>query len=382
MKYLVPQRLRFEKDIVIRIKRTLTGKGKINVTLGTQVSPSDIIGSSQVSSGFRTLNLSQLLSTSSDSVNKYLKKQIGQKVYKDELLAYKDGGLFGGKKIVVSPTDGILEYINPKTGEVKMTFLPKRVDLPSGVFGIVERIDEHLGLVIIKTQVSRIYGLFGSGRTRDGKLVILGRREGLINKSDISSKFDGNVLVGGSLVFKDAMSDAISVGINGIITGGINAKDYKSMAGGRITFPRKLENDIGISFVVCEGFGSIPIGEDIYKVLSEYNGKFVSLEGNRGIINLPSSESKSIARVKSTELQPIPDNIELDIENQTVKVSELNEGNLVRVIGNSYAGEQGKVLAIDKVGSILPSGVKTPLVTIETPRRKIQIPVANLEIIS
>lgn len=380
MSNLVLQRIRIERDIVTRVKRVLKGKGALNIALGQQVSPSDIIGTSLVSSGFRTLNLAELLSVSSDKINKYLKKQIGTRVYKDELLAFKDGGLFGGKKLVISPTDGVLDYINPKTGEIRLTHFAKKTDLPSGVFGIVEAVDHERGLVVIKTQVSRIYGMLGSGRTRDGNLIILGGRDGLINKADISPKYDEHILVGGSLVFKDSISAAISSGVNGIITGGINANDYQSMAGGRILFPHKLENDVGISLLVCEGFGSVAIGEDIYALLKEYNGKFVAMEGNRAILDLPSFESKSIVRVKSTQLPPILDEPP-DLE-EAIKLGELKVGSIVRAVGNTYAGEQGRVSSIDQTETVLPSGVRAILVTIETKRRKIQLPVANLELIS
>ena len=388
MNHLIPQRLRIERDLIARVKRVLKGKGQLNVGLGAQVSPSDIIGTSHVSSGFRTLNLSELLSVGAGEINKYLKKQIGQRVYRDELLAYKEGGLFGGKKYVVSPTDGVLDYINPKSGEIRLTHLTKKVDLPAGVFGIVEAVETGRGIVIIRTQVSRIYGMFGSGRIRDGTLILLGGRDRLVNKTDISPKYEDHILVGGSLIFKDSISAAISSGVSGIITGGINAEDYRSMAGGRITFPKNLENDIGISIIVCEGFGAVPIGEDVYTLLKAYNGKFVSIEGNSGILNLPSFESKSIIRVKSTKLPPIsdvglsPKDSEVAAEEKVVGVGELKVGKLVRVVGNTYGGEQGKVLAIDDRVSLLPSQVKAFLITIETKRRKIQLPVANLELIS
>lgn len=381
MSHLVTQRLRIEKDLITRVKRVLKGEGNLNINPGQEVTPSDIIGTAQISSGFRTLNLAEVLSVPAIKVSKYLKKQIGQRVYKEELLAYKDGGLFGGKKIVLSPTDGVLDYLNPKTGEIRMTFLPKKMDLPAGVFGIVEKVNNERGVVVIKIQVSRIYGMFGSGRIRDGTLAILGSRDGLINKADISPKYDEQILVGGSLIFKDSISAAISSGINGIITGGINAKDYQSMAGGRILFPHKLENDVGISILVCEGFGSVAIGEDIYSLLKEYNGKFVSMEGNRAILNLPSFESKSIIRVKNTQLPPILDESER-MEEKTIKLGELKVGSIVRAVGNTYAGEQGKVSSIDRTETVLASGVKAILVTIETQRRKIQLPVANLERIS
>ncbi|MBI3103317.1 hypothetical protein HYZ05_00075 [Candidatus Daviesbacteria bacterium] len=373
-------RLRIAKDQVIRIKRTLRGKGKLNVSLGQQVSPDEIIGVATLSSGFRKINLSELLSVPPPEAQKYLTKSLGQRIYRGELLAFKSGTIFGGKRLVISPTDGVLDFLNPTTGELRMTFLPKKTPLPAGVFGIVEAIDEVRGVVVLRAQVSRIYGIFGSGGLRDGILHILNKRDDLIDKLMIERQFDENILVGGSLIFKDAISSAISLGVNGIITGGINAKDYQAIAGGRITFPKKIDNDVGISIVVTEGFGSIPIGEDIFEVLSSYEGKFVALDGNKAVINLPSFESKSLEIVRKTRLPPLE--AEADFKDSRDKdLMEVREGMKVRIIGNSFLGEQGKIIALDSSPTLLPSGINTVLVTVATSRRKIQIPVANIEVI-
>lgn len=372
-------RIRIEKDIVVRIKRTLKGTGKLNVAVGMQVSPDQIIGTANVSSGFRKINLSDLLSTPPGDVRKYLVKSLGQRIYRGELLAFKKGTIFGGRKLVTSPTDGVLDFLNPQTGELKMTFLPKKAELPAGVFGIVEAIDETRGLVAIKAQVTRIHGMFGSGRLRDGILHVLSKRDDLVNKSIITAQFDENILVGGSLIFKDAISSAISLGINGIITGGINAKDYKAMAGGRLIFPKKINNDIGVSIIVSEGFGSIPIGGDIFEVLSAYEGKFVSIDGNSAILDLPSFESKSLEYIKRFQLTSLEP--EQSFRENGEGLIEAKEGTRVRITGNSFPGEEGKILSIDRSLTLLPSGINAMLATIETKRRKIQIPIANIEAI-
>lgn len=378
MNQLAPIRLRVEKDIIVRIDRVLSGKGVLTVAVNQEVKPSDIIGSSSISTGFRVLNLATLLGVDHTEIEKYLKRNLGQRIYQGELLAFKDGGLFGGKKTVISPTDGILDYLNPETGEMRISLLQKKIDLPSGVYGRVESIDSKKGIVTLIAQASRIYGVFGCGKLRDGTLEILGKRDGLVTKSMITPKSDGHIIMGGSLIYKDAISDAISCGINGIITGGVNAKDYKSMSGGRLSFPKKLENDIGISIVVCEGFGSMSIGEDVYNLLSQYNHQFVLMDGNKGIIDLPSSQASSLALVRSIKLSPISINYNSDDLGQ---LTQLKIGFKCRVIGSSYSGEQGTIIAIDASPTLLPSGISCFLATIETRRRKIKIPVVNLEVI-
>lgn len=381
MSHCAPVRLRVEKDIVTSVTRVLKGKGTINVKVGQQVTPDEIIGSGTVTLGFRTLNLSTLLAVSPGEVEKYLTRKLNQRIYKGELLAYKQGWFLSGKKIVTSPTDGVLEFLNTKTGELKIAFVPMKTDLPAGVYGVVEGVDMTRGQVMIRTLVSRIHGMYGSGRVRDGILRILGKKDRFVSKKEIQEKNYGGILVGGSLFFKDAISAAISMGINGIITGGINAADYRGMSGGRLVFPKKLDNDIGIGLVVCEGFGSIPIGDDIFEVLSEYEGKFIFIDGNKALISLPSFSSASLTRIKNTSLPPLRNNTPAQYSGYPLDIQELSIGQKVRIVGNSYPGEQGRVFAINNSMTLLYSGIKDYLVTIETGRRKIQVPVANLEII-
>lgn len=380
MKHSVPVRTRIEKDIITRVKRVLRGKGSFTINIGQEVSPEEIIGSATISSGFRTINIASLLSVSPQDAEKYITRKLGQRIYRGELLARKKGGFLSKEKIVISPTDGVLDFYNNKTGELRTVFLPRKVDLPAGVYGIVENIDNERGEAVIRTQVSRVYGLFGTGRSRDGTLHILTKKDDFVSKDKLEARYYEHVLVGGSLFFRDTISAAISTGVSGIITGGINAKDYMTMAGGRIVFPRKMENDIGMSIVICEGFGSIPIGDDIFQMLAGYEGKFVFVDGNKAVINLPSFSSDSMANVKKTILPEIQN--EVITEPGAIKgISEIQVGLTVRIIGNSYLGEQGKIIAINESLTLLPSGIRTYLVTVETTRRKIQVPVANLEII-
>lgn len=373
-------RLRLEKDVIVRIQRNLQGKGTINVLPGQQVSPSDIIGRSSVASGFRIVKLAEILGVSPSEVEKYMSKHLGERIYKGELLAAKNDGLFRGKKIVESPTDGILDFLNPQSGELRITFMPQKIDLPSGVFGIVDAIDSQRGRCIIRTQANIIYGVFGTGRLRDGILNVIGERDELVGKSLVSPKLSGQILAGGSLIFREAISNAISGGVSGIITGGINAGDYKSMAGGRLIFPKKLDTDMGVSLVVCEGFGSVAIAEDIYDTLLKYNSKFVTIDGNAGKVYLPSFESKCIDKIKKTNLGPIGKK-KPNVDQYDGQLLDLKPGLRVRIIGNSYLGEQGKILSIDQTETVIPSGIKTFMAAIETKRHKFQVPVANLEVI-
>lgn len=376
MRHYVSVRVRVERDIITHITRVLHGKGELQVSVGQEVTPDEIIGRALTLSGFRTVNLSSELRVASKEVKKYLKRDLGQKIYKGELLAYKEGWLLTGKKVVTAPTDGVLEFLNPNTGELRISFLPREIKLPAGVYGIVEQVDGDRGQVVIRTQVSRIFGIFGSGKLREGILHILGKKDDLItNRGIIQSKYSDHILVGGSLFSKDTISAAISSGVSGLISGGINARDYKSMAGGRIVFPKKLDNDIGISFVICEGFGGLAMGSDIFNMLTSFEGKFIFIEGNKSVISLPSFSSSSLAKIRNTRLPKIENLAPI------TETGELKIGQKVRIVGNAYSGEQGKLVAIDESKTLLASKIQTYLATVDTERRKIQVPVANLEVV-
>ncbi len=374
MRHFAQAVIRVERNTVGRVKRVLRGKGTLNVQKGQEVTPDVILGTSTVSAGFRILNLCAELRVSPDGAEKYLARKMGQRIYKGELLACKKGWLLSPGKTVTSPTDGVLDFYNSKTGELKISFIPKKADLPAGAYGVVEEVDAQRGQVVIRTVVDKVHGLFGSGRPRDGILHIIGRRDEMISKASVVPKYNGYILAGGSSFYNDAISASISVGVNGIITGGMDAVDFKGMAGGRLAFPKRLGNDIGISIVVCEGFGSVSLLSDIYGILSEYEGKFVFIDGNRAAILLPFPTSACMAKAKNTILPP-------EEKEYAKGAVELVVGCKVRIVGSSYLGEQGKLLTINSSQTLLPSGLKVFLATVETSRRKLQVPVANLEVI-
>ena len=374
MRHFAPVVFRVEKNLVARVKRVLCGKGTLNVQKGQEVTPDVILGNSTASVGFRIVNLCTELQVSSGEAEKLLIRKMGQRIYKGELLAYKKGWFLSQGKTVVSPADGILDFFNSKTGELKISFFPKKVDLPAGLYGVVEEVDPQRGHVVIRTVVDKVLGIFGSGKPRDGILHIIGRSDELISKTLIVSKYNGYILAGGSLFCKDTITAAISVGINGIIAGGIDAVDFKGMAGSRLAFPKKLDSDLGVSMVICEGFGSVPLASDIYGILSKYEGKFVFIDGNKAVVLLPLPTASCMAKVKSTILPP-------EEKEYESRISELTVGCKVRIVGSSYLGEQGVLKAINSSRTILHSGLKTFLATVETSRRKLQVPVANLEVI-
>lgn len=371
-------RPRILPEVITLISREIPGEGPILVQVNQEVSPQDILGLSITTAGYRVLDFAKALGVSPKDAQKYLQKELGQAVFRGEVLGLKPSML--GKKTFISPTDGILQAYNPATGDLKLAYLPERQKILSAVFGVVAKVDTTRRIVIIKTKVTEILGVLGSGKVRDGNLTFVGGRGGVTDEKSINPKLTDHIIVSGGLIYKDALRAAVAISVKGVIVGGVNALDYKTIAGGTLVKKRNMATDVGLSLLAVEGFGGFPIGDDIFSVLLKYNDKFAVVDGNRGRLLLPSFERDAMLKIKSVALPERADEILLE---PTIEPSilELKVGMRVRVVAPPFTSEQGKVISIDRVPSKLPSGLLTYLLTVESKSRKIKVPVANVEII-
>lgn len=368
------RRIRVKSNICMMIKRKLKGAGKITAIKNTEVSPHDVLGHYKMAVGFTKINLSRELSVSPGDVKQYLKKNIGQTVFKGELLAFKKG-LFGKSEIVAS-TDGIFDSLDENTGIAGFRLIPKDIELTSGVFGVVQSVDVTKGEVTIKSMMSEVYGMYGTGSEKEGFINVLSGPGDLVSENAINDAHRGQILVAGSLALEATIKKALSCSVSGIISGGMNLSDYLSMAIS-LNPLKRVGTDIGIPVIASEGFGVLPIGEDIYDLLRRYSGKFAIIQGNLGRILLPSDDPNSILSCRKVELPP---NEALGVRPE-LSIEEIKEGIKVRLITPPFMGAQGEVISIDGSPTKLASGISTYLVTLATKTKKIKVPFSNLEII-
>ncbi len=368
-------RTRIRQDVITNVKRSFSqGKGTLTVKVGEEVSPTDILGEGAEVAGFRNLALASELNVVPSQVNKYLNCRVGQTVFRGELLASKNE-LFGlKKKLFLAPTDGIVDSFDERSGILRLRVLPKSVKLISGVYGIIDQIFPTMGTVSIRTKVDLVYGILGSGRERSGILRILNVPDTLVGNRQILPGFRGDILVGGAQVSLDALETAVSFQVEGIISGGMNLADFNKVAGSDWGSNDKRWGDVGISLLLTEGFGAVPIGHDIFSCLQKYEQKFAILDGNRGLLVLPSDDPKSMIDIRKekpiTTVGGSPD----------LGGLQLQVGMTVRIVAPPFFGRQGKVEAIDRTKTILPSGVSTYLVTVAG-QGKVRVPYLNLEIL-
>lgn len=374
-KFVSNFRLRVQKSVVTHVRRRIVGEGEIAVKTGQIIEPQDILGEDIVDAGFSSINLARLLKVPPSHVGRFLERPVGSKFYQGELVALKKGFLGLGEQVVTSPTDCVAEELNLVTGELRLKLLPKKHKIFAGMFGVVDAVSSS-GEIVIRTQATEIFGLFGSGIQRFGELIILGDKASLTTKLQIKNLHAGMILVSGALILGAALREAVGMDAAGVIIGGINARDAKAICGETRPGMQK-DTDMGTSLVVTEGFGPLPIGEDIFDILKEHEGRLCLISGNSAKVILPSIDADSIMNLRKVAL-PLADK---DRKPTLKKGAEVSVGSRVRMIWPPFMGYTGKIVAVDSLPTTLPSGVSTYLVTVEMSFKKIKIPINNIELI-
>ncbi len=267
-------------------ERVIPGVGTPLVKVGDNVEPADIIARYEASSGQRLVKLASVLKIHGKGVQKYLVKRIGDRIYRGEVIAIRKG-LFGvSKKIVVSPADGILDSLL-SDGSVMIKFLPTPRKLASAVSGTVKVVIPHS--ITIQTQVAKVYGFTGAGILREGIVRVIAKPNEFILPSQITPNFQGEILVGGATIARATIEKAVTLGVKGLIIGGMNYRDFLSLG---------AESDVGITILLTEGFGVRPMGMDIYNFLKNKEDQFAFISGREKQITLPLVE-KGVEEKKS-----------------------------------------------------------------------------------
>lgn len=278
----VTKRIQEQKKIVLN--RYYLGKGRPTVKTGQSVSDTEIIAHCEISAGQRLIKIAHSLGVSGKSVHKYLTRKIGDRIYEGEIIARKRGVLGVGKKEIKVPVDGIVTEIDER-GDIILQFLPKPVRLLAGANGQIKEITE--AKISIDTVGTSIHGFVSLGKDREGIISMIGGPKEFILPERIAADSKGKILVGGALLEKSALEKAVTLGVEGIVTGGMNYRDFEGLGGGE---------DIGTSIVVTEGFGTAPMGDDFWKYFKQMEGRLGFILGNESELVIPDISGSGEAR--------------------------------------------------------------------------------------
>ena len=269
--------------MTIQKERRLPLQGEVLVQVGDTVKAEDVVAKADLPGNVQLLNVANLLSVQAGEVAEYMVKPIGEPVAKDEVIAMTKGifGLF--KSQARSPIDGEIESVSDVTGQVILREPPIPVEVKAYADGTITETVPQEG-VTLETYGTYIQGIFGVGGETTGTLVVVADApsdtltEAQIHEARFDTEGD-NILVGGSLVTTDAIQQAIRLGVKGIIAGGIDDADLGELLGYELGVAITGSEEIGITLIITEGFGSIAMAEQTFSLLKSREGMKTSING-------------------------------------------------------------------------------------------------------
>lgn len=369
--------LKVLKKTLFKKERILPLKGKVLVKKGDQVSPEEIVASTNLPGNVQMLKVNNLLNIEPQDVKNCLKVKEGDVVKKGDLVA-ETAGIFGMfKSSVESPVDGTIESISDTTGRVVVREAPIPVEIDAYVQGQIEEIIPEEG-IILASNAAFIQGIFGIAGEKRGKIKILvSNPEDEITEDMISADLKGKIIVGGSFISLAAYKKAINLKVAGVVVGGFNYFDLKDVLGYNLGVAITGTENLATALIVTEGYGSIPMSNATFSLLHSYDGQEASVNG--------------ATQIRAGVIRP---EIVIPLKGDTSNLTDVNkepegikEGSLVRVIRAPYFGRLGTVSSLPselhkmesetmvRVANILLKNTK------DLKEEEILIPRANLEMV-
>jgi len=269
-----------KRRTVVQKERRLPLPGEIHVKIGDTVAPDTIVASARVPHRSHVVDVADVLGVDAPDAEYFMTKKIGEETTSDEIIAVRPKFFFfRSERICKSPVNGVIKEIS--RGKVliqEIRQLEVRAYIPGTVVG--ELADEG---VVVKTTAMLIQGAFGVGGETHGELMVIQSPNDIITDKDISLNCEGKILVGGSLVTLEALQKAVATGVKGIIVGGIEQKDLVDFLGYEIGIPITGDEDIGITLILTEGFGRIPIADKTFRLLQSFSGRQACMNGSTQI---------------------------------------------------------------------------------------------------
>ncbi|MDE0016867.1 MAG: hypothetical protein OXU51_11810 [Candidatus Poribacteria bacterium] len=327
--------LKVTEGMTIQKERRLPLEGEVLVEAGVTVKAEDVVAKADLPGNVQLLNVANILSVPPEEVAEYMLKSVGESVSEGEIIATTKGifGLF--KSQARSPIDGTIESVSDVTGQVILREPPMPVEVKAYTDGTVTATLPNEG-VTVETYGTYIQGIFGIGGEMVGDLTVVAESPGdTLTAEQIQPDHRDKILVGGSLVATDAIQKAIQNGVKGIIAGGIDDADLRELLGYELGVAITGSEEIGITLVITEGFGSIAMAEQTFTLLKAREGMKTSINGatqiRAGVVRpeilIPLAEATAAAS---------------DAENDTTE-GLLEVGSSVRIIREPYFGKLGRV---------------------------------------
>lgn len=363
--------LRVAESTVITKDRRLPLRGKVLVAVGEHLNADKIVARTELPGNVTPVNAANLLGVLPDEVAKSLLIKPGDRVVKDQVVAEAKAFFGLSKSRLKSPLTGTLESVSEVTGQLIFRDLPIPVEIDAYVDGRITEIFPDEG-VEIQAQGAYIQGIFGLGGETYGYLkMVCNSPDEVLDESKISGDVHGKILVGGSLVTLGALKKAIAGQAAAVVAGGFSSLDLRKLLGYELGVAITGSEQIGLTLVLTEGFGSIAMAARTFNLLKKHEGHKASCSGATQIR----------AGVMRPEIIITRKDVTHHVEQERV-VGSLDLGTTLRVIREPYFGKIGKVTKLPPELTKLDTETLVRVLEVELEHgERVTLPRANVEII-
>jgi len=359
-----------DSTVVLR-RRMLPLPGTVSVKIGDIVLSNQPVARAELPGKVYPLNLANQLGVAPDEIKEYLIKKEGDVVQKDEVLA-ENKPLFKWLKTEIrSPIAGKVESISTVTGQVLLREPPRVLELLGYVDGTVVEVHPQQG-VTIECLCSMVQGIFGIGGETHGELVMaVASPDEALTPAHVKPEMKGKIVVGGSFLPADTMAKAKEVGVAGLVVGGIHDKDLRALLGYDLGVAITGAEQVGFTLILTEGFGTIPMAQKTFALLSAHAGDKASISGatqiRAGVIRPEIIIPQSGGKV-GIAAQPQRAGIQI--------------GDPVRIIRDPLFGKIGEVSALPSDLTKIPTESEVRVLEVRFPDGQVAvIPRTNIEVI-
>jgi biotin carboxyl carrier protein len=359
-------------NITLRKDRILPLKGEVKAKKGDRVKAEDVVAITLLPGKVVPVNLANKLGTTPQQVSNFLKVKAGEKITKGQILAESNGFFGFFKSRVAAPCDGEIESISTHTGQMLLREPRIPVEVKAFIDGLVVDVVPDEG-VVIENKSAYIQGIFGLGGETTGEIkVLVNKPNEKISASKIDASCKDKLVVCGSMVDLETIKKGQEIGVKGLIAGGIDDQDIKTLLGYDIGVAITGHENIGLTIVVTEGFGEIDMARQTFELLQKFENKKASIHGK--------------TQIRAGVMRPeiiIPINFdekEFDLQEATMATLEIGE--MVRVIRQPNFGKIGKITALPEAPVKMESETMARSLEVEFEGgNRIILPRANVEVI-
>ena len=271
--------LRVSPRTVVAKTRRLPLSGQVLVRVGDLVRPDTVVAETFLPGPVHNVNVANALAIAPEDVPGSMLMQRGDPVAKGELIAESRGifGLF--KSSVRCPENGTIEMVSEVTGQVLIREGSTPVRINAYLDGRVTGLLPGEG-VVVETAGACIQGIFGvGGETHAPIRQIVQSPEEEVTEDMIDDRLRGRIVCCGSMITLDALRKLIGIGASGVVVGGMQYHDIGDLLGYQIGVAVTGGEDIGLTMVVTEGFGRLPMARRTFELLGSLQGREASLSG-------------------------------------------------------------------------------------------------------